>query len=123
MVISYILRHNDEKGMTREEIIVNCGTLIIAGSETTATLLSGATFHLLKNPGALKKVTNEVRTAFATQADITFTSVNQLPYLIACLQESLRVYPPVPNILPRRTEPEGDFINGRAIPGNVQASS
>ena len=114
------MRHNDEKGMTKPEIVENCGALIIAGSETTATLLSGATFHLLKNPEALRKVTKEVRDTFAAQTDITFTMVAQLPYLNACLKESLRLYPPVPGILPRLTGPEGDIISGQFIPGNVR---
>lgn len=50
--MSYILRHNDEKGMTIAEIIENSSTLIVAGSETTATLLSGTTFYCLAIPHA-----------------------------------------------------------------------
>ncbi|MCJ1235343.1 hypothetical protein MMC14_003311 [Varicellaria rhodocarpa] len=117
--INYIQRHNDEKGMSEPEILATCRTLITAGSETTATLLSGVTFFLLKNPETLRKVTDEVRDAFAARTDINFTSVAQLPYLQACLKEALRLYPPTPSILPRRTAPEGDFVNGRFIPGNI----
>lgn len=118
--MSYILRHNDEKGMTGEEIKATSGILIIAGSETTATLLSGATFHLLKNPSSLAKAVDEVRQAFLHASDITFDAVTtRLPYLNACLEETLRLYPPVPSVLPRRTGPEGDIINGRFIPPNI----
>ncbi|KAL8694627.1 MAG: hypothetical protein Q9218_000722 [Villophora microphyllina] len=118
--MSYILRHNDQKGMTRDEIKGTTGALIIAGSETTATLLSGATFFLLKNPACLLKAVDEVRNAFAHTSDITFASVAaQLPYLDACLDESLRLYPPVPSTLPRRTGPEGAIINGDLVPPNV----
>lgn len=114
------MRYNDQKGMTREEIKATCRILIIAGSETTATLLSGATFLLLKNPSAMKKAVDEVRNTFVHASDITFASVTaQLPYLNACLEESLRLYPPVPSVLPRRTGPEGDIINGRFIPPEV----
>jgi cytochrome P450 len=106
--------------MTREEIKATCRILIVAGSETTATLLSGATFLLLKNPSAMKKAVDEVRNNFVHASDITFASVTaQLPYLDACLEESLRLYPPVPSVLPRRTGPEGDIINGRFIPPDV----
>ena len=109
--------------MTREEIKATCRILIIAGSETTATLLSGATFLLLKNPSAMKKAVDEVRNNFVHASDITFASVTaQLPYLDACLEESLRLYPPVPSVLPRRTGPEGDIINGRFIPPDVSKS-
>ena len=110
--------------MTREEIKATSGILIIAGSETTATLLSGATFYLLKNPLCLMKAVDEVRQAFLRASDITFESVTtRLPYLNACLEETLRIYPPVPSVLPRRTGPEGDIINGRFVAPNVSTRS
>lgn len=121
---SYILRYNDENGMTREEIKATSGILVIAGSETTATLLSGATFLLLKNPSVLAKAVEEVRNTLVNASDITFDSVKaQLPYLNACIEESLRLYPPVPSVLPRRTGPDGDVIDGHFIPPDVSKFS
>jgi len=68
----------------------------------------------------MTKAVDEVRNTFFHASDITFASVTaQLPYLNACLEESLRLYPPVPSVLPRRTGSEGDIINGRFIPPDV----
>lgn len=53
---------------------------IIAGSETTATILSGTVFLLLKNPAVLEKLKNEIRSAFKSDEEITFSSVDHLPY-------------------------------------------
>ena len=117
--MSYILRQKDEKGISKEEIIVNAGLLIVAGSETTATLLSGATYFLLTNTAALDRVCKEVRSAFQNEGDITFTTVTRLPYLHAVLEESLRLYPPVPITQPRRTLPDGNVIDGHFVPGKV----
>ena len=106
--------------MSIEEIKATSEVLIIAGSETTATLLSGATFYLLKNPSCLVKAIDEVRQAFSLASDITFATVAaRLPYLNACLEETMRMYPPVPLTLSRRTGPEGDIVNGRFVPANV----
>ena len=116
---SYILRYNDERGMTREEIIKTSGTIIIAGSETSATLLSGIIFHLLKNPAIMEKLTAEIRTAFPDAAEMNFVKLAKLQYLNACIQESFRVYPPVAGILPRKTLPGGAVINGYYIPEGV----
>lgn len=119
--ISYILRHNDEKGMSRLEIQACAAILTTAGSETTASLLSGVTFHLLNNPDAYKKLVDEVRTTFKHEGEINSIAVAQLPYLNAVLEEGLRMYPPTPCAIPRVTSPEGDEICGQWIPGNVGA--
>ncbi|KAE9370978.1 cytochrome P450 monooxygenase-like protein [Stipitochalara longipes BDJ] len=114
--ISYILRHNDEKGMTREEIIKTSGLLIVAGSETSATLLSGAMFYLLKNPATLSRLLTEIRTSFPDINQMSMQKLAQLPYLNAVLQEGLRMYPPVPGSLTRRMLPGGSIMNGYFIP-------
>ncbi|CZR63463.1 related to isotrichodermin C-15 hydroxylase (cytochrome P-450 monooxygenase CYP65A1) [Phialocephala subalpina] len=119
--ISHFLRHNDDEkgGVSTEEIISNAGLFIVAGSETSATLLSGMFFYLLKNPDYMTKLKEEVRSSFTNTEDMTFASQTRLPYLQACIEETLRIYPPVPAELPRVTPPEGVIINGEMIPGNI----
>ena len=100
----------------------NSGPLIIAGSETVATLLSGATYHLLSNPSVWERLQNEIRGSFQSEKHINFQSVGnpaRMPYMEAVLTESLRLYPPVPASIPRVTGPEGDVIDGHVIPPNV----
>ncbi len=117
---SHFLRHNDEKGISTEEINANAGLFIVAGSETSATLLSGMVFYLLKNPVYLYKLKDEILSSFRSTEDMTFANEVKLPYLQACIEEALRVYPPVPEELLRLTPPEGAIINGELIPGNVR---
>ena len=89
--------------------------LIVAGSETTATVLAGTTYLLLANPDALAKVVAEVRTAFSSPSEVNFLSARKLPYLMACLEESMRCFPPIPGLNPRRTV-EPVVVDGNAIP-------
>ncbi|PQE16392.1 cytochrome P450 protein [Rutstroemia sp. NJR-2017a BVV2] len=117
--MSYILRHNDERGMSRDEIMKTSGTLIVAGSESTATLLSGALFHLLKSPQNLRILVDEIRATFDTIADMNFIKLTNIRYLNACLQEAFRMYPPVPGVLPRRVPQGGSTINGYFLPENT----
>ncbi|KAL4894428.1 cytochrome P450 [Aspergillus ambiguus] len=100
-----MLRHRGKKeGLTDEEIEANANILIIAGSETTATLLSGLTYWLLRTPTALQRVTEEVRSTMQREDEITMQTVSaRLPYLLACINEGFRMYPPVPTGLQRRT--------------------
>lgn len=94
---------------------------LVAGSETTATLLAGVTYYMLRNPDILDKAVEEVRSAFAKEEDISFTSASaQLPYMLACLEEGLRTYPPVPTILIRTTPlTETSTIDGYTVPAGT----
>ncbi|TEY39982.1 hypothetical protein BOTCAL_0444g00040 [Botryotinia calthae] len=118
--MSYIIKHNDtEKGMTREEIGANASILIIAGSETTASLLNGLTCYLLRFPTALQNLALELRSTFQTQEDITLHALASCKYLNAVLEEGLRMYPPVPSTLPRVVPKGGSIVAGQYVPEGV----
>ena len=106
--------------MSLAEIESNASLLLIGGSETTATLLSGVTYYLLTNPHTLSRLTAEVRSAFSSEAEITLTSVNRLSYMLACLDEAMRMYPPVPHGLPRVIPKGGKTLLERYIPEDVR---
>jgi len=110
-----------EGGLSDEELVSNANVLIIAGSETTATLLSGVTYWLLRSPEALRRVTKEIRTVFRNEDEINFSSAGtKLPYMLACLNEGLRIYPPVPTNLPRVCPPGQTVqVNGMDMPPGV----
>jgi cytochrome P450 len=92
---------------------------IVAGSETTATLLSGLTYLLATNQHTLVRVAKEVREAFNSEAEINLSSVGSLPYLSACINEAMRLYPPVAIGMPRITPSGGATIDGHYVPENV----
>jgi cytochrome P450 len=105
-------------GLTEAEFIASADTVLLGGSETTSTLLSGITYYLTKNPEILKKLVEEIRSNFDSEEEITFTRVSQFKYMLACIDEAFRIYPPVPGALPRRTtRPES--IAGNDVPPNV----
>ncbi|KAE8351605.1 cytochrome P450 [Aspergillus coremiiformis] len=105
-----------DSGVTDPEYQSTVQALIVAGSETTASLLSGLTFHLLSNPEKLQKAMKEVRREFDAADQISFVSVNRLPYLLACLNEAFRVYPPVVDGFPRNTGSNVEVIMNQAVP-------
>jgi cytochrome P450 len=108
--IWYILRQQEKYDLKQDEIIANSGLFIVAGSETTATALSGLVARLIWKPSCYEKLTKEIRAAFATEAEITFKSVMNLTYMNACIEETLRVHPPVPAGPPRIVPPGGDTV-------------
>ncbi len=106
-------------GLTMGEHESNASLFMIAGTETTATALSGTTYHLLKNPDTMQKLVEEIRATFSDFDDVTLEDLARLKYLQAVLQEGLRMYPPVPITLPRLTPNEGVEIDGMFIPRGV----
>ena len=114
--MSYILRQNDDRSMTADEIGENSNILIVAGSETTAFLLSGTTYYLLKYRETYKKLVTEMRSACEKESDINLTAVSSLKYLLACLDEGLRLHPPVPSALGRDVSWEAMRLKGTSFP-------
>lgn len=76
-----LLRKKEELHLSHDHLTANASLLIIAGSETTATLLSGATFLLMTNPDVLRKLEQEVRSAYRSDDEITLTSVSGLSFV------------------------------------------
>lgn len=109
---------SDGRTLTMEEMCSNARMLVIAGSETTATALAGAAYFLAKHPEVQRKLAQEVRSSFTSETEIDFFSVNKLGYLLAVLDESMRMFPPVPNQLPRKSQVD-DVISGYHVPGGV----
>lgn len=116
-----LLKYSETKELiSDQELAANAHILFVAGSETTATLLAGVTYWMLKTPEALEQATREVRQAFKSEEDITFSSAaTQMPYTLACLEEGLRMYPPVPTCLTRIT-PVPARISGYDVPAHTQ---
>ncbi|OAK94660.1 cytochrome P450 monooxygenase-like protein [Phaeosphaeriaceae sp. SRC1lsM3a] len=115
---SFIMK-NQESGknaISRDEMDANAVLFLVAGSETTATTLTGTTYLLLNNPDKYTKLVHEIRSTFSSANDITMEEVNKLEYMIACFQEGQRCYPAVPTGFPRLVPSGGGTISGHYIP-------
>ena len=107
--------------MTREEMISNASAIVLAGSETSATLLSGCTWLLLRpeNSGRLRRLAEHVRASFSGEDEIDLISVGRLDYMLAVIDEALRLYPPVPMQSNRLVRRGGEEIAGGWVPEGV----
>ncbi|CAG8960190.1 hypothetical protein HYFRA_00010669 [Hymenoscyphus fraxineus] len=98
--------------------------LIMAGADTTGSALGTTLRFLLKNPEALKRAHVEILKAEEAKllsAPILYDeSYQHLPFIGACIRESLRLQPPAPMILTRLTPPEGIAIDGHWAPGGFE---
>ncbi|KAK3067814.1 hypothetical protein LTS18_000929, partial [Coniosporium uncinatum] len=119
--IWYIMRQREKHDLKDEEVIVNGALFIVAGSETTANALSGLMARLLRGPGqrCYKVLVDEIRNRFQKEEDIKAEAVAELKYFQACVEEGLRIHPPVPAGLLRTVPKGGDHIDGNWVPGGA----
>jgi cytochrome P450 len=91
------------------------------GSESTAFAIATTFWQLLHHPAALERLTAEVRAAFSSVADIRLgPTLDSCSYLRACIDETMRVFPPIPNYLPRHVQPGGLTVDDQYLPETTQ---
>ncbi|KAF4308505.1 putative cytochrome p450 protein [Botryosphaeria dothidea] len=117
-----VLRQPEGKRLDRGDMHANGSVFMIAGTETTATLLSGLLYLLCKNPDKMEMLCEEIRGNFKTDEEFTIESLQRLKYMSACLEEALRFYPPLPIGPPREVHPDGSIICGKWVPGKTRLS-
>ncbi|KAJ4338056.1 hypothetical protein N0V87_004203 [Didymella glomerata] len=111
---------DDTSDLSKRQMTANAQSFMLAGTETTATLLSGLTFLLLKHPHYMQRLQDEVRAL--QKEELTLENMARLPFLNACIHEALRVYPPAPIALFRITPKGGNMICGEWIPGGTRVA-
>ncbi|KAF1950336.1 cytochrome P450 [Byssothecium circinans] len=109
--------NKDFKVMSGAEVESTYQMLIIAGSETTATALTGTINHLAQNHAKLAKLAHEIRSKFQSIDEIDNKATRDLHYLNACINEGLRLCNPIPAGLPRCVPETGGRVCGYWLPG------
>ncbi|CAM3716915.1 cytochrome P450 [Deinococcus frigens] len=95
-LLGLLLAARDENGgggLSDAELRDEVMTLFLAGHETTATLLTFLFLGLSRRPDIQAQVHAEVRAALGNRAPEA-VDLPQMPLLNACIQETLRLYPP-----------------------------
>lgn len=82
------------KRLTEDEILGQAFLFLIAGYDTTCSLLSFTTYLLATNPQCQEKLLKEVDEFSETHEGADYNTVHDLPYMDMVISESLRMYPP-----------------------------
>ena len=121
---SYLLKAKESgKGQPYEfpELVAEARSLMVAGSDTTATQLAANFFYITQNPSTWSTLCTEIRSKFTDIEEIRLgPELDSCLYLKAVVEESLRINPSVPGYLPRRVLPGGITIAGEFFPAGVE---
>ncbi|KAJ7685627.1 high nitrogen upregulated cytochrome P450 monooxygenase 2 [Mycena polygramma] len=92
---------------------------VIAGSDTTASALSSFVWFVLSNPEHYTRLQQELDNVFVEGDDpLDVDKHDELHFLSACINETLRLHPPVPSSGIRQVHlgQSGRIVAGRFIP-------
>ncbi|KAH9829079.1 cytochrome P450 [Rhodofomes roseus] len=116
-------------GWMRDKLLAyTAGSMLEAGSDTTAATIETFIMFMLHNPDALKRAQLEVDEVVpVAQGRLpSWEDEERLPWVIACIKETLRRRPPTIMGVPHRADAddvyEGYFIpKGTTVIGNIWA--
>ncbi|KAI0489566.1 cytochrome P450 [Xylaria cf. heliscus] len=125
---AHLLASKDPKtgrGFTQEELTSEASLFIIGGTDGMISSVTATLFYIVRHPHVLERLTREIRDAFPAPQDgvcpIRFAcrELQNIIYLPACIDEAMRISPPVPSILPRMVGPGGIVVDGEFFPEGV----
>ena len=90
-------RDKPDSGLTDADVSGNVLTMLLAGEDTTANTLAWMIYLLSRNPPALERAREEVRSVLGpTRSLPDYEKLSRLDYLEACANETMRLKPVAP---------------------------
>lgn len=109
--------------MTAREVQAESIAMLVGGSESTSSVISWVIHFLLLYPEHLQAVVAETRANFPADHTITFNeSKANLPYLEACIYETLRCIPTASTSFPRVSD-QAIILKGYYIPAGTEIAT
>lgn len=119
-----MLGHFVNKGLSQLRCEVEAFLQIIAGSDSTTTVLRSTMFLIMGSPSAYNKIQAEIDNAVLNERIsypvVTYAEAQKLPYLNACIYEGLRMYPPLFGLKSKLAPPGGETIKGMFFPEGTE---
>ncbi|KAG8629823.1 hypothetical protein KVT40_001442 [Elsinoe batatas] len=127
LLSKFVLAKTERPDFFTDQLVVTmCVSMGFAGSEPTAVSLSMTFASLLRDPRVLNKLVQELDNKARDghfkdniNGHVTWQEAQQLPYLRACIMESLRLHPAPGLPFERVTPSEGVEIDGHFIKGGT----
>src|SRR5207344_860232 len=94
-----VARDREGSGLTDQDVAGNVLTMLLAGEDTTANTLAWMIYLLSRHPAHLARARDEVRARLGSAPLPTREQLDALPYVEACMNETMRVKPVAPLII------------------------
>lgn len=88
-------------------------------SDTTSATLVYMFNYLARDPSLVEKARKELAPLLREDGSLDNKKANGSEFINGCINEALRLHPPVPTALQRITPPEGIMVGDTFVPGNT----
>uniref|UniRef100_A0A674J577 Cytochrome P450 family 4 subfamily B member 1 n=1 Tax=Terrapene triunguis TaxID=2587831 RepID=A0A674J577_9SAUR len=103
------------EGLPDEDIRAEADTFMFAGHDTTGTGISWLLYCMALHPEHQQRCREEIKEILGDRETIQWNDLSNMPYTTMCIKESLRLYPPVPQVYRQLNQPV-TFFDGRTLP-------
>ncbi|ETS75559.1 hypothetical protein PFICI_12503 [Pestalotiopsis fici W106-1] len=97
--------------------------LIAAGSDAVRLTIGATLFYWGRHPEAFEKAKQEIRSCVDDPDRVTDGLLSSLKYLRACLDETMRLTPPVASSVPREVDQGGIIVDGIPVPAGMSVGT
>ncbi|XP_036748871.2 cytochrome P450 4B1 isoform X1 [Manis pentadactyla] len=115
--LDILLGVRDESGikLSDADIRAEVDTFMFEGHDTTTSGISWILYCMARYPEHQHRCREEVREILGDRDSFQWDDLGKMTYLTMCIKESLRLYPPVPQVYRQLSKPV-DFVDGRSLP-------
>ncbi|KAI6119962.1 cytochrome P450 [Pisolithus croceorrhizus] len=105
-LLGHLVNRTEDRAVIRDEIV----NILLAARDTTASTLTFLVYMLSEHPNVLRRLRAEVLCSVGDSRRPTYDDVREMKYMRAVINETLRLYAPVP--LNVRTSTEAVVLPG-----------
>ncbi|RBR23745.1 uncharacterized protein FIESC28_03450 [Fusarium coffeatum] len=117
-MLGSFIRH----GITQKEAEAETIVQLMAGTDPAATALRVAILYIITQPQVHRRLLDEFQangllSERSNETIVSFATASKMPYLQACIKETLRIWPPFCGLMEKVVPPGGDVLaDGRKLP-------
>lgn len=109
-----VLDEQEKLGFDRHAVYFLCGSLMEAGSDTSSAIIIAFIHAMTKWPEIQKKAQKQIDEVIGEERTPTFGDYEKLPYVAACVKETMRWRPVLPLGFPHSLT-EDDWVDGMLL--------
>ncbi|CAA7018613.1 unnamed protein product [Microthlaspi erraticum] len=122
--LQHLMKLKDQEADSEVPITVNhvkavLMDMVIGGTDTSTNTIEFAMAELISKPELMKRAQQELDEVVGKENIVEESHITRLPYILAIMKETLRLYPTIPLLVPHRPA-ETTVVSGYTVPKDTK---